>query len=110
MVKLRKQLPLVALLLAFTVFVGKAAVLALSTSSTEMWLYDPSKGPATEPGSYDPAPDATSSDCDLDEQVCLVEAPESNNQPDLEAVEGLIEAIQDKESHDNLTYGAFSEN
>ncbi|MFC7526876.1 hypothetical protein ACFQRK_23165 [Parapedobacter sp. GCM10030251] len=110
MVKLSKQLPLVALLLAFTVFVGKAAVQALSTSSTTMWSYDPSKGPATEPGSYDPAPGATSGDCDRDEEVCLVEAPELNNQPDLEAVEDLIEAIQAGDDHPNLTYGAFSSN
>ena len=110
MSKLTKQLPLVALLLAFTVFVGKASVQALSNESTTMWAYNPSLGDPDEPESYEPAPDATPEDCKRNEQVCLVEAPESNNQPDLEAVVGLIEAIQDKESHDNLTYGAFSEN
>lgn len=108
--KLTKQLPMVALLLAFTVFVGKAAVQALRTSSTTMWAYNPSLGDPDEPESYEPAPDATPEDCDRDEQVCLVEAPESNNKPDLEAVEDLIEAIQTGDEHPNLTYGAFSEN
>lgn len=109
MVKLSKQLPLVALLLAFTVFVGKAAVQALSTSSTTTWSYNPGKGfPATDPRGYDEAPGAGENDCSGQEQVCLVEAPDAGGQPDLSPE--LIDAIENDEAHQDLTYGAFSGN
>lgn len=109
MVKLSKQLPLVALLLAFTVFVGKAAVQALSTSSTTTWSYDPDKGYLpTEAEGYEETPGATEGNCASEEQVCLIEAPDVGGLPDLS--QDLIDAIRDMEPHPDVTYGAFSNN
>src|SRR5690606_3010959 len=107
--KLVKQLPLVALLLAFTVFVGKAAVQALNTSSTTMWVYNPSKGPETNPNSYDPAPpNADPGDCLGQAQVCVIETPEGVDE--LEFSPELINAITNRAPHEGLTYGALSAN
>ena len=106
MVKLIKQLPLVALLLAFTVFVGKAAVQALSTSSTTMWSFDQEQQlPETNPAAYKEAPNATDSDCDPGDEVCLIRAPEApGGGPDLT---DLLEAIENHEEHEDITYGVY---
>lgn len=108
MVKLIKQLPLVALLLAFTVFVGKAAVQALSTSSTTMWLYDPDEGSPDNPDAYTRADNNEQDDCEGDIEVCTVEAPELDNQPDFD--NDLEEALRNGTSHPAITKGPYNPN
>lgn len=106
MVKLSKQLPLVALLLAFTVFVGKAAVQALSTSSTTMWLYNPSLGDPDNPAAYSEAINYQEGDCQGQSDVCAVEAPPSGTQPDFDTE--LEEALRNGTSHDAIKYGPYN--
>jgi len=106
MVKLSKQLPLVALLLAFTVFVGKAAVQALSTSSTTMWLYDPDEGNPDNPDAYTRADNDEQDDCEGDIEVCTVEAPEVNGKPDFDT--DLETALREGTSHTAITLGPYS--
>src|SRR5690606_2315042 len=104
-----RKLPLVAMLLALTVFAGKAAVQGLGLVSTTMWLYDPQRGEPTDPESYNPAPNANPDDCEGTAQVCLVSADEdANGNPDLAGVSGLIGAIESGSPHPNLAYGNFS--
>ncbi len=106
MSKLIKQLPLVALLLAFTVFVGKAAVQALSTSSTTMWLYNPDDGNPEDPEAYTEALDNEEADCEGDIEVCAVEAPKVDNQPDFDTT--LENALRNGTFHSAITYGPYN--
>ncbi|SEL93596.1 hypothetical protein [Parapedobacter koreensis] len=110
MIKLRKQLPLVAMLLALTVFVGKAAVQAFSTASNTMWLYDIESDDPTNPANYDEAPAGAENNCQGSGEVCVVEAPDNGGQPNLEAVTDLLEALESRSPHANITYGFFSGN
>ncbi|MEC3881948.1 hypothetical protein [Parapedobacter sp. 10938] len=107
MVKLSKQLPLVALLLAFTVFVGKAAVQALSTSSTTMWLYNPLLGDPDDETAYTLA-NGQESNCQGVSTVCAIKAPASGNFPNLDDDPTLREALEDNEPHDDITFGPYS--
>lgn len=109
MVKLSKQLPLVALLLAFTVFVGKAAVQALSTSSTDAWLYDPQTNDPTQPGNYEPTDPGNTSQCGGSDEVCIVFAPDTGMGPDL-SDEDLQDALQNGTYHPDITRGDYSGN
>lgn len=107
MVKLSKQLPLVALLLAFTVFVGKAAVQALSTSSTTMWLYNPGDGNPDDETAYTLA-NGQESGCQGVSTVCAIKAPANGNFPDLDHDPTLKQALEDNEPHDDITFGPYS--
>src|SRR5690606_19095559 len=105
--KLVKQLPLVALLLAFTVFVGKAAVQALNTSSTTIWLYNPSLGDPDEETAYTPA-NGQESNCQGVSTVCAINAPANGNMPNLDADPTLRKALEENEPHDDISFGPFS--
>ena len=109
--KLVKQLPLVALLLAFTVFVGKAAVQALNTSSATMWVFDPETADPdpTDPTNYKPIDPEQAGTCIGSTEVCIVSAPDTGNGPDL-SDEDLQDALQNGSYHPDIIRGDYSEN
>lgn|SRR5690606_15046793 len=109
MVKLSKQLPLVALLLAFTVFVGKAAVQALSTSSTDAWLYDPEATNPADPTNYQPIDPDEAENCIGSSEVCIVFAPPGTAGPDL-SDDDLQKALEDGTGHPDIIRGDYSAN
>lgn len=106
MEKLIKQLPLVALLLAFTVFVGKASVQALSTSSTTMWLYDPQTNDPTDPSNYVPIDPEEVENCSGSNDVCIVFAPDTGTGPDL-SDQDLQDALEKGTFHPDITRGDY---
>src|SRR5690606_2313753 len=73
-----RKLPLVAMLLALTVFAGKAAVQGLGLVSTTMWLYDPAAGDPDDENAYTPATSGQEADCEGVAAVCAISAPELN--------------------------------
>jgi hypothetical protein len=104
-----RKLPLVAMLLALTVFAGKAAVQAFSTASNTMWLYDPDRGAPTDAGAYLQAPAGAENDCQGFSEVCIVTAPDAGGQPDL-SDESLFQALEQGSEHDDIIRGTYSGN
>ena len=98
-----------ALLLGLGVYTVNAKMKALEAENAltdQDWIFtgtDP-----TQSNQYSPAPTNAKDDCQGDSEVCVVSAPlGSNNQPNLNAVDGLMEALENDSPHSNITRGIY---
>jgi len=96
------------MLLALTVFAGKAAVQGLGLVSTTMWLYNPAAGDPDDENAYTPATSGQEADCEGVAEVCAISAPELNGRPDLDADPSLRQALQNGDAHESITFGPYN--
>jgi hypothetical protein len=107
--RLIKALPLMAVILGLTVFLGNAAskAIAKNTATDQEWMFN--GGDRANPEDYIPAP-GSSENCQGDLEVCIVSAPadsEDSNKPDFSQVLDLEEALENNTTHDNITRGTY---